>query len=1098
MRRLALLLILSASLFAQNTLSGSGSFSGGLNFGVPGSSGGEPPAASCVQANTSGMSAITGCSTISASGSYYLANNISCPGTAITNAAANVKIYLQGKKITFGTDAANFTQQLTNKTFTASVSNGNQILPRPTGPTTTDATTASIVEMTALSCDLDANGIYETNYTKDVNFFISYDHPHGHRWTNQGFMWSGAPANGTACRATYKVSYPRYGIINSTSNQENRNTGNGTSGGSGLQVDCGEIEAAAGTPLVYSAPIFDDTDNLKVTNTTLTARGWSASAIKNQRNRNYEIAYNTLRVDSGSGEVFNRDQFDGYVIRNGANDTDNGTIAKVHDNTIDDGYHGGIATFQPNTEVYLNTIKTRSRYTNDFAIALEHCGGKAYQNTINNYDAADLTVGGRGVRLDACGGEVYTNAINVYATPFNIEYGGCQAGGVYGIQNENGENGSVHDNVINAYIGPCNGQAFRVTTSGFTANNETYKAIRLPGATAEAWGLAAREGNGLNVIGATTLESDTYIVRDESQTTASAPSNVTYRGTIFKKGANPAAGFHTWSMANYAQLSGTKATHTAIDVQTQNGASLTDVTANALNGYWKEYEIWIKWTRTFTVTGGGNPVSGATVTMTDALGTQYSGLTNASGIAAIELPQVRFYNSASVAVNTETRTPYSLSIVPPSGSGCDTLSASGIAVTGTASDSRVLVCPNTTLLIESGNNTSAAASFTGSGWTNGTLGAGNVSKENVHSLLYSGHTAKVYAHVQAWFGQASHQSVGYDNSTPAQATAMVADMKSRGVDGIFQYWKGSGTFSETAAQQIVAAANSATAFTYATLIDVSAFSCTTQAECAADLIAHIQYLNTAGRFSNASYLKYSGRPVILFFSQPSAGVDWTAVMANSTVSAVNPVWIFQNQSGFTTPSVTGGAYSWITDSFADPDNWGSTYLQAFYTVAKANPSKYAFGSTKKGFNDNEASWGSNRVVNQNCGDTWLQTWNLINANYSTGTQMHGVQLATWDDYEEGTSLETGIDNCVAFTSFSGTGTTLNWAISGAENTLSRFEVFVSTDGSNLMKLADNIAASSRSLNLASYNLSGTLKFYVKAIGKPFFVNKMSAVTTLTL
>jgi hypothetical protein len=486
------------------------------------------------------------------------------------------------------------------------------------------------------------------------------------------------------------------------------------------------------------------------------------------------------------------------------------------------------------------------------------------------------------------------------------------------------------------------------------------------------------------------------------------------------------------------------------------------------------------------------------VTMTDALGTQYSGLTNSSGVAAIELPQVRFYNSASVAVNTETRTPYSLSIVPPVGSGCDTLTASGIAVTGTASDSRVLVCPNTTLLIESGNNTSAAASFTGSGWTNGTLGAGNVSKENVHSLLYSGHTAKIYAHVQGWFGQASHQSVGYDNSTPAQATAMVADMKSRGVDGIFQYWKGEGTFSETAAQQIVAAANSATAFTYATLIDVSAFSCTTQAECAADLIAHIQYLNTAGRFSNASYLKYGGRPVVLFFSQPSAGIDWTAVMANATVAAVNPVWIFQNQSGFTTPSVTGGAYSWITNSFADPNDWGSTYLQAFYTVAKANPSKYAFGSTKKGFNDNEASWGSNRVINQNCGDTWLQTWNIINTNYSAGTQMHGVQLATWDDYEEGTSLETGIDNCVAFTSFSGTGTTLNWTISGAENTLSRFEVFVSTDGSNLMKLADNIAASSRSLNLSSYNLSGTLKFYVKAIGKPFFVNKMSAVTTLTL
>ena len=55
---------------------------------------------------------------------------------------------------------------------------------------------------------------------------------------------------------------------------------------------------------------------------------------------------------------------------------------------------------------------------------------------------------------------------------------------------------------------------------------------------------------------------------------------------------------------------------------------------------------------------------------------------------------------------------------------------------------------NTTLADQTGNNTSAAAGF--SAQANGNLGANNVSKVNVHSLLYPGSTTKVLAH--CWFG----------------------------------------------------------------------------------------------------------------------------------------------------------------------------------------------------------------------------------------------------------------------------------------------------------------------------------------------------------
>jgi hypothetical protein len=680
-KKFLLLLVLASSFCAAQ-----------LNISMPFRSNTGDPFAACRLADTTGRTLISECGSYPG-GNYYLNAPLTSEGSCIGVTGANFNLAMQGYKILFGTNPANFTQQLTNKAFTSAVTNNLQVLPRPTGPTTTDATTASPIEMTDLRCDLDANASYETVYVKDTDYKISYEWPHGHRWTNQGFWWASPPPNGTACTATYKISYPRYGIINSGFNQENRNTGNVTAGQPGMTVDCGEIEAAD-TGMVYSAPIFDDTDNLTVTNTVLTARGWSASAIKSQRNRGQEIAYNTMRIDSDSGEVFNRDQFDGYVYRNGANDTENGTINRIHHNIIDDGYHGGITTFQPNSEIYNNTIKTRSRYTNDFAFALEHCGGKAYNNTVNNYDASDNTVGGRGGRLDVCGGEIYSNTINVYATPFNIEYSGCQTGGVYGIQNEKGAEGSVHDNVITVYVGPCSGQALRVTTTAFTVNNETYKSIRLPGATADAWGLTPREGNGLNVIGATSIEADTYIIRDESQTTLSNPSNVRYVGTIFKKGTNPAAGFHTWSMANFAQLTGTTAIHTCVDCVVQNGASLTDVSARnltELSGYYKPYEIWIKWSRTFNVKVGGVNQSGFDVVMTDvASGTYSNGQTDASGNVTIEVPQYHMYNTDTVAVNTAVLNPYSVAI---SKAGCTTVNLTNQSYSSAGTQNVSTTCP---------------------------------------------------------------------------------------------------------------------------------------------------------------------------------------------------------------------------------------------------------------------------------------------------------------------------------------------------------------------------------------------------------------------
>jgi hypothetical protein len=151
------------------------------------------------------------------------------------------------------------------------------------------------------------------------------------------------------------------------------------------------------------------------------------------------------------------------------------------------------------------------------------------------------------------------------------------------------------------------------------------------------------------------------------------------------------------------------------------------------------------------------------------------------------------------------------------------------------------------------------------------------------------------------------------------------------------------------------------------------------------------------------------------------------------------------------------------------------------------------GTTYKGFNDTLASWGSDRITDQQCGTTWLDTWNepTINNDFGPNRQMQGVLVATWNDYEEGTEIETGIDNCLSISS-SLSGSELAWNITGSAATLDHYTVYISTDGQDLAVLADNISPSVTSLDLSQYAIpSGSYTLYVQAVGKPSVLNHMS-------
>ncbi|HEX8924412.1 MAG TPA: hypothetical protein VF786_01400, partial [Terriglobales bacterium] len=221
--------------------------------------------------------------------------------------------------------------------------------------------------------------------------------------------------------------------------------------------------------------------------------------------------------------------------------------------------------------------------------------------------------------------------------------------------------------------------------------------------------------------------------------------------------------------------------------------------------------------------------------------------------------------------------------------------------------------------------------------------------------------------------------------------------------------------------------------------------------------------------------------------------DWTRV--RSSVPG-NPMFIQRNNGGFTY-TATSGSYSWVGHNPNNQLDMGLSYLDSFYYTGLKYPTEMTVGSGYKGFNDTIAAWSGNRITSQQCGQTWLATMRETAKYYSSTKQLNAVQVVTWNDYEEGTEIESGIDNCVSI-SASASGSNLNWSITGNEKTVHHYTVFVSTDGQNLMKLTD-VASGTHTVNAANYGLAaGTYTFYVKAVGQPGMLNHMSRAVTASV
>jgi hypothetical protein len=318
-------------------------------------------------------------------------------------------------------------------------------------------------------------------------------------------------------------------------------------------------------------------------------------------------------------------------------------------------------------------------------------------------------------------------------------------------------------------------------------------------------------------------------------------------------------------------------------------------------------------------------------------------------------------------------------------------------------------------------NTSASPSF--AGLSNGTLpGSTNVSKVNVHSLLYPGNTTKVLVHYLPWFdgGMDTGVNVNYSNANPTYINAFFADLVSRGVDGVMVDWQGQTDISDAdwlISQPIIHnyTAASGSKLSFAIMLDANLlnnYSGTNQSK----VLAAMSYINTH-YLSDASYLTYNGKPVVGDFGLTAAsGINWTAIQAAYPNVQFVHLDNATSPDGFGIPN-SAGSFLWVNpppspQNPVPPDLSG---MDDFYTRANTHPTQITMGAAYKGFNSQYASWDPQEYVNQQCGATWLNSFTKINQYYNSAKQLPFLQLVTWDDYYEGTPLETGIDSCLALT-----------------------------------------------------------------------------------
>ena len=311
--------------------------------------------------------------------------------------------------------------------------------------------------------------------------------------------------------------------------------------------------------------------------------------------------------------------------------------------------------------------------------------------------------------------------------------------------------------------------------------------------------------------------------------------------------------------------------------------------------------------------------------------------------------------------------------------------------------------------------------------------------------------------------------------------------------------------------------------------------------CALDGLSH----TGGGYFGDSRYWKVSGHPVLSYFinepayfgsrctssspctvyndNQPGVTCTnsadcWSKLFSGISHHingfSVRPFVIHRDTLNHALPN--DGSFRWVNpaqnQTFNDIGNLLPTdacgyacWLDAIQPPNPVPPVALGVAFGKVDHAQSPFDIGDHLIMDAACGRTWLTYLSEPSRHgFSTSHQLQALEVATWDDYDEGTEMETGIDNCVSSFTESLSGNTLSWSIrfaaAGTEDTVDHYTVFYSTDGStgnNLTSIA-NVAvtpANNGNYNFTLPNLPATTLLYVKAVGKSLIRNHMTTGLT---
>jgi hypothetical protein len=273
----------------------------------------------------------------------------------------------------------------------------------------------------------------------------------------------------------------------------------------------------------------------------------------------------------------------------------------------------------------------------------------------------------------------------------------------------------------------------------------------------------------------------------------------------------------------------------------------------------------------------------------------------------------------------------------------------------------------------------------------------------------SGPPPLVLAVYEAWFGHPKHISVGYSSQDPAVIRKQIRQAKALGISGFVVDWYGYRQpfidHSYSLMQTIAAEEN----FHIAMMYDETEDEDGATDESIEDLKLFQKTYLAANAPGRQAYLMYNSRPIIFIF--PKRHTDWSRIRTELKKWNQPPLLIDEFPPGRDASSMDG-YYAWVNPvSGGDGSRWGKEYLTEFYSTMQSKyPDDIAIGGAWSSFDDSKASWGLNRRIDPRCGQTLTDTLNLFR-QYSVEHYMPYLLIGTWNDYEEGTAIEKGIDTC---------------------------------------------------------------------------------------